>query len=306
MSDKRETWSGRVGFILATVGSAVGLGSIWKFPYEVGANGGSAFVLFYLAGLIAIVVPLMFAEFAIGRSGRGDPITSIAVVAAAHGASRSWAIAGALGVATGFVILSFYSVIGGWTIGHAAEAAFIGLAGSDPDAVRSRYQRFSPRHGACSAITRCSWRATAAIVARGIGGGIETACKIMMPILTVLMVALAVYCGDRRRPRRHAALSVQARSAIGERARALDALGLGFFSIGVGLGLMITYAAYGGRTSISSRSRSCRCSPIPASRCSRASRCFQSSSRTASIRPAARDSCSSRCRSHSRRCRSGA
>jgi NSS family neurotransmitter:Na+ symporter len=136
MSEKRETWSGRVGFIPRHRRFRGRLGQHLKFPYEVGANGGSAFVLFYLVGLIAIVVPLMFAEFAIGRSGRGDPVTSIAVVAAAHGASRSWAIAGALGVATGFVILSFYSVIGGWTIGHAAEAAFAGLAGSDPDAVR--------------------------------------------------------------------------------------------------------------------------------------------------------------------------
>jgi neurotransmitter:Na+ symporter, NSS family len=247
MSEKRETWSGRVGFILATVGSAVGLGSIWKFPYEVGANGGSAFVLFYLVGLIAIVVPLMFAEFAIGRSGRGDPITSIAVVAAAHGASRSWAIAGALGVATGFVILSFYSVIGGWTLGHAAEAAFTGLAGSDPDAVRSRYQLFLASPWRMLGYHALFMASAAAIVARGIGGGIETAAKIMMPILTVLMVALAAYAaieGDlaatmlflfKLDPH-----SVSARAA-------LDALGLGFFSIGVGLGLMITYAAYGGQ-----------------------------------------------------------
>src|SRR3990172_4085648 len=117
MCDKREIWSGRVGFILATTGSAVGLGSIWKFPYEVGSNGGGGFVLFYIAGLVLIVVPLMFAEFAIGRRGRGDPVTSIAAVAAAHGAGRWWAFAGALGVITGFLILSFYSVIGGWTIG---------------------------------------------------------------------------------------------------------------------------------------------------------------------------------------------
>ena len=84
----REAWSGRVGFILATIGSAVGLGSIWKFPYEVGSNGGGVFVLFYVGGLVLVVVPLMLAEFAIGRRGRGDPATSIAAVAAAHGASK--------------------------------------------------------------------------------------------------------------------------------------------------------------------------------------------------------------------------
>jgi len=81
MAAATESWSGRLGFILATVGSAVGLGSIWKFPYEVGANGGSGFLLFYVLGLVLVVVPLMFAEFAIGRRGRGDPATSIAAVA---------------------------------------------------------------------------------------------------------------------------------------------------------------------------------------------------------------------------------
>jgi len=90
MNLKRDMWTGRIGFILATVGSAVGIGSIWKFPYEVGSNGGGAFVLFYVAGLVLIVVPLMLAEFAIGRRGRGDPATSIAVVAAAYSASHLW------------------------------------------------------------------------------------------------------------------------------------------------------------------------------------------------------------------------
>ena len=247
MSEKRETWSGRVGFILATVGSAVGLGSIWKFPYEVGANGGGAFVLFYLAGLIAIVVPLMFAEFAIGRSGRGDPVTSIAAVAAAHGASRWWAMAGLLGVLTGFLILSFYSVIGGWTISHAAEAALTGLAGADAHAVRARYQAFlaSPWRmlGYHALFIACS----AAIVARGVGGGIEVAAKIMMPMLTALMLALAAYGaieGDLPATLRFL-FKLDLRSVSAH--AALDALGLGFFSIGVGLGLMITYAAYGGR-----------------------------------------------------------
>ena len=100
MTEKRETWSGRTGFILATIGSAVGLGSIWKFPYEVGANGGTAFIFFYLVGIVLIVVPLMFAEFAIGRRGRADASAGIRAVAAEHGAGRAWAFAGVLGVIT--------------------------------------------------------------------------------------------------------------------------------------------------------------------------------------------------------------
>ena len=246
MSDRGETWSGRLGFILATIGSAVGIGSIWKFPYEVGSNGGSAFVLFYFAGLAFIVVPLMFAEFAIGRRGRGDPVTSIAAVAAAGGADRRWAWAGALGVATGFLILSFYSVIGGWTIAYAVDTALRGLAGPDPQAVRARYEAFLG-----SPLQMLGWHAafmaaTATIVARGIARGIEAACKVLMPLLVALMLLLAVYSaieGDLAAALRF--LLKLDPQHLTPRA-ALEALGLGFFSIGVGLGMMITYGAYGG------------------------------------------------------------
>ena len=246
MSDKRDIWSGRVGFILATTGSAVGIGSIWKFPYEVGANGGSAFVLFYVTGLVFIVVPLMFAEFAIGRRGRGDPATSLAVVAAAHGASRWWALAGVLGVVTGFLILSFYAVIGGWTIGYAAETALNGLPGADPQAVQARYDAFLGAPLRMLGYHVLFMAMAAAIVARGVSRGIEAASKVLMPVLVVLMIGLAAYSvttGDLATTLRFL-LKLDPQHLTGR--AALEALGLGFFSIGVGLGLMITYAAYGG------------------------------------------------------------
>src|SRR4249919_615146 len=127
VNETRETWSGRVGFLFATVGSAVGIGSIWKFPYEVGANGGSVFVLFYVLGLVLVVVPLMFAEFAIGHRGRGDPASSIAAVARNAATGRLWGLAGLAGIVTGFLILSFYAVIGGWTLAYAVQTALDGL-----------------------------------------------------------------------------------------------------------------------------------------------------------------------------------
>src|ERR1700675_4579297 len=110
MAAKPELWSGRLSFVLANVASAVGLGSIWKFPYEVGTNGGGAFVFFYLLGLILIVFPLMLVEFVIGRRGRADAAQAIAAVAIAAGASRHWALCGLLGVVAAFIILSYYSV----------------------------------------------------------------------------------------------------------------------------------------------------------------------------------------------------
>src|SRR5512147_404961 len=102
MSDKRDIWSGRVGFLLATIGSAVGIGSIWKFPYEVGANGGGAFVLVYLLGLALVVVPLMLAEFAVGRRGRADAVTSMVETATDDGASARWGALGGMGAIASF------------------------------------------------------------------------------------------------------------------------------------------------------------------------------------------------------------
>jgi NSS family neurotransmitter:Na+ symporter len=241
-----ETWSGRTGFMLATIGSAVGIGSIWKFPYEVGANGGSGFLLFYLLGLVGVVVPLMFAEFAIGRHGRGDPVASIARVAAAFGADARWRFVGLLGVLTGFLILTFYSVIGGWTLGYAWQTAVNGLAGESSDAARLRFAAFLAAPLPMLLFHGIFMATTAFVIARGVTRGIETASKILMPALAALLLALAVYAivqGDldatlrflfRLEPER-----ITARAVI-------SALGLGFFSIGVGLGLMITYAAYAG------------------------------------------------------------
>jgi NSS family neurotransmitter:Na+ symporter len=234
MTARMETWSGRAGFILAAIGSAVGLGSIWKFPYEVGENGGAAFVLFYLAGLALVVVPLMLAEFAIGRRGAADAATSLERLAAAHGARRAWKWVGVAGALGGALILSYYSVIGGWAIAYALDPA------QQYDALLASPAKMAGYHALFMALA-------AGIVARGVGGGIELASKILMPLLVLLMLGLAVYgaiAGDAGATLRF--LFKLDWSAFTARA-ALEALGLGFFSIGVGFGLMITYAAYAGR-----------------------------------------------------------
>ncbi len=244
MGGGRDFWSGRTGFVLATTGSAVGLGSIWKFPYEVGANGGGAFLLFYLLGLTLIVFPLMLAEFAIGRRGGFDATRAIAAVAAGHGVSPRWRFLGLLGVATAFLILSFYSVIGGWAVAYAVDTALNGLPLGDARLAQARFDTLLASPGVMTAYHALFMGATAMIVARGIAGGIETASKILLPALAVLIVVLAVFSmaqGDFPATLRflfaidleHLTLRV-----------ALEALGLGFFSIGVGLCLMVTYAAY--------------------------------------------------------------
>ncbi len=125
LSKGREHWSTRVGFILAIISSAVGLGSIWKFPYELGTNGGGIFLLLYVLGLVLVVGPLMLAELVIGRQGGRDAAMSMSRLAIRNKASRRWAAVGGLGVIVTSLVLSYYSVIGGWAIFYTVETAAI-------------------------------------------------------------------------------------------------------------------------------------------------------------------------------------
>jgi NSS family neurotransmitter:Na+ symporter len=242
-----ERWSGRGGFILAATASAVGLGSIWKFPYEVGTNGGAAFVLFYVAGLALAVVPLMLAEFAIGRRAAGDAVTSLEQLAAAHGAPAAWRWVGVLAVAAGALILSYYSVIAGWTLAYAVDTVLAGLPGAAAAEVDARYDALLASPARMALYHALFMALAAAVVARGVSRGIEAASRALMPLLVALMFGLAAYAcvlgdlaGTLRFLFRVELAQFTARAA-------LEALGLGFFSIGVGFGLMITYAAYADR-----------------------------------------------------------
>lgn len=239
-----ERWSSRAGFIFAAMGSAIGLGSIWKFPYEVGTNGGGGFVVFYLLGLGLIVFPLMLVEFAIGRRGGSHAVGSIATVAIASGASRSWAAIGMVGVVGAVVILSFYSVIGGWALAYVVDTIRDGLPGASAPAVQARFDTLLASPLRMTVYHTLFMAATAVVVARGIAGGIERASLYLMPILIVLVVALASYStiqGDAPAALRF--LFAFDMDSLSPRV-ALEALGLGFFSIGVGLAVMVTYAAY--------------------------------------------------------------
>ncbi|MGE0713926.1 MAG: sodium-dependent transporter [Alphaproteobacteria bacterium] len=242
-----QQFSGRVGFILASIGSAVGLGSIWKFPYEVGENGGAAFLLFYLLGLLLVVVPLLLAEFVVGRRGRTDIIGSIAVAARADGRSPAWAAVGVLAVGGSFLILTYYAVIAGMTMDYALRSIVDGFRGTDARHAQAIYDGVIG-----DPLRLAAWQAaflaiTVAIVARGVAGGIETACTILMPVLALSLVALAAYAAVTGDMGRAAAFMLMPRPEALTAAAALEALGLGFFSIGVGFGAMATYAAYAGK-----------------------------------------------------------
>jgi neurotransmitter:Na+ symporter, NSS family len=238
-----DRWQTRAGFVCSAMGSAIGLGSIWKFPYEVGANGGGGFIAFYLLGLAVIVFPLLLLEFAIGRRGGSHAVASVAAVAIASGASTRWALAGLLGVVGSIVILSYYSVVGGWAVAYVVDTSTSGLQ-SSPDLARARLDGLLASPLRIAAYHTAFMGMTAAVVARGIAKGIERASLYLMPIMILLVIGLAAYSsiqGD---------VGAATRFLFGlnlDRLTprvALEAVGLGFFSIGVGLAVMITYAAY--------------------------------------------------------------
>jgi NSS family neurotransmitter:Na+ symporter len=236
-------WRTRSGFVLATIASAVGIGSIWKFPYEVGANGGGAFVLAYVVGLALVVIPLMLAEFAVGKRGRADAATSLEVTATERRHSPRWRFVGELGAVTAFLVLSFYAVIGGWAISYTVDTTLHGLP-SERAVINDQFDALleSPLRMAVFAMIFLG--AVSAIVARGVQRGIERSMNILMPVLGILLAALAAYSmktGDGGETLRF--LFVPDFGSL-DAGGVLEALGLGFFSIGVGLGIMLTYAAY--------------------------------------------------------------
>ena len=240
----QDNWTTNSGFILAAIGAAVGLGNIWKFPYMAGENGGGAFVLIYLAAVALIALPILVAELLLGRSGRASPPEAMANVAKSVGASEQWGIVGGMGTLVGFLILTFYSVIGGWVLSYILKAVSGQFGGFDAEASGGAFNDLL-----ASPIELGLWHGlfmllTAGIVAKGVAEGIERAVKILMPTLFILIVCLVIYSafvGDFSGALSYL-FSFDA-SKINETV-ILEAIGQAFFSIGIAMGLMMIYGAY--------------------------------------------------------------
>ena len=197
MSDTRvrrqEQWSSELLFILAALGSAVGLGNIWRFPYIAGENGGGAFVLLYLLFVLVLGLPALIATIMIGRRGKHSPIRCFEIVARMEGLHASWVYLGWLLVLSAFLLLSLFSVVGSWIFDYLAKAfndAFTGLdatsAGGLFDAMKGNPVRLALWHGLFMGLT-------VFVVGRGIRQGIERAIKLMMPALFLLLLVLILY-----------------------------------------------------------------------------------------------------------------
>ncbi len=237
----REHWGSKLGFVLAAAGSAVGLGNIWKFPYVTGENGGAAFVLLYIAFVILLGLPIMIAELVIGRHTERDPVGAFKTIA---GGTR-WELVGYLGVLSGFLILSFYSVVGGWTMGYIVKS----LTGQvsalhDVDSAKTVFREFSQDPFQVILYHLLFVGSCMFIVIRGIKNGIEKWSKVLMPLLFLILVILIARGISMEGGLRGLAFFLKPDFSKLTMNSVISALGQSFFSLSLGMGAMITYGSY--------------------------------------------------------------
>jgi NSS family neurotransmitter:Na+ symporter len=255
MTTTRAQWGSRLGFILAAAGSAVGLGNIWAFPYLTGRNGGGLFVLVYLVAVALVGLPIMMAEIFIGRTAQNSPVGAYRALSAPR---SPWLGVGWLGVVAAFVILSFYSVIAGWSMHYVWLSVTDGFVGKDPEEIGAMFGALASSEEASTLWHVIFMVVTIGIVAGGVKGGIELCAKVLMPALFVLLLVLLVWgtTTDGFMPGVKFIVGIHDEdllSRLGDdqlgftAASWLEALGQAFFSLSLGMGALITYGSYLGR-----------------------------------------------------------
>lgn len=239
MTNERAKFGSRFGLILATAGSAVGLGNIWRFPYMAGNNGGAAFILVYIGCVLLLGIPCMISEFIIGREGASN--TARAYTKLSNG--TAWKYIGFMGVLTGFLIIGYYAVVAGWCLQYIFASAAGELQG-DPKYVAGYFSEFS-----ASPVKPVLWTVailviTHLVVIRGVRGGIEKASKMFMPTLFVLLLGLVV--ASCNLPGSGAGVEFLLKPDISkvDSGVFLSALGQAFYSLSIGMGCICTYASY--------------------------------------------------------------
>ena len=237
-------WSSRFAFLMASVGFAVGLGNIWRFPYVTGENGGAAFVLVYLACAFGIGVPILMAELLIGRRGQGSPPSAMANVASQSGKSQQWKWVGGMGLLAAYTIEIVYAVVVGWVLWYLFKAITTGFTGVDATVANAEFASVLDNNLGMLAWTLVGLAITGAIIYAGVQNGIERAVNIMMPMMFLLLLGLAAYnyfAGGFEQA--VAWLFTPDFSKIGF-GTVLAAIGQAFFSIGVGMAGMMVYGSY--------------------------------------------------------------
>lgn len=236
---QRSQWGSRLGFILASAGATVGLGSIWKFPYVTAMNGGGAFLLVFIALTFTLGLTLLLAEFAIGRHAKVGAVSAFKKLG-----GGAWPLVGYAGVLAGFLVLSFYSVVGGWTLGYLLRAVDGRVMSNDPAALAALFGQYvaSPTE---PLLTHALFMAlTLGVVMAGVKNGIERAGKVLMPALFVLMLVLMVRSLTLPGAAAGVAEFLAPDFSKVSPTMLVDALGLAFFSLSVGAGCMLAYGSY--------------------------------------------------------------
>ncbi len=237
-------WSGRMAFILAATGSAVGLGNIWKFPYITGENGGGAFVLVYLFFIAAVGVPVMIAEVMLGRRGRQSPINTMRTLAAEAGRPQVWSLLGWFGVIAGFLILSYYSVIAGWALSYVFRTASGLFTGATADGVNSIFVSLVSEPEKLLAWHTLFMLATMMVVARGVRNGLEKLITILMPGLFILLVVLLFYSASTGYFMQGVEFLFTPDFSKLTGHGVLIAMGHAFFTLSLGMGAIMVYGSY--------------------------------------------------------------
>lgn len=244
MSGASSRWSSGLAFYLATIGAAVGLGSIWRFPYLVGTQGGSAFIVVFVVACVAIAIPLLSAEFLIGRRARTHPAHAAGVVAVAAGRSRGWNLIGMLGTIASFLIISYYSLIAGWVLAYAWRCASGRIAGATPAALQADWKAFLGDPWQLGAWHLAFLVLLGVISGRGVARGLEVVNRWRAPLLfglLALLVGYALVTGDVKRGLAFAFTPDFGRI---DAEVMLTAVGQAFYATGVGMAMMLAYGAY--------------------------------------------------------------
>ena len=238
----RVNFGSKIGAILAAAGSAVGLGNIWRFPYEAGNHGGAAFILVYLACVFMLGMPIMIAEFTVGRRAKASTGKAFGILAP----GTQWKWLGRLGVLSGLLILGYYSVVAGWTLEYIITSLSNGFAGKGPEDYVAIFQNFSQ-----DPVRPIVWCLvflflTHFVIVKGVKDGIEKSSKVMMPVLFILILVLAVCSMSLPNASKGLEFLLKPDFSKVNADVFLGAMGQAFFSLSLGMGCLSTYASYFG------------------------------------------------------------
>ena len=240
---KRATFGSKIGVILATVGCAVGLGNIWRFPYMLGENGGAAFLLVYISCILFLGIPVMITEFFIGRYSRKNAAGAFKVMAP----GTKWSVIGYNGVAAAFLILGYYAVVSGWTLEYIVQAFSGSLEGKNATDFADEFTAFSTGVFRPILWTVVFIALTHIIIISGVKEGIERASKVMMPVLFLILIALCVRSATLPGASEGLTFLFNPDFSKIDSSVVLSAMGQAFFSLSIGMGCLITYASYFGK-----------------------------------------------------------